>query len=535
MRTSLQIAANALTSWGCSLLSGILGWMLVPMYLSQLGKEGYGLIGLATAILTYTMVADLGLREALGRQLAAEVARKDEDAFNRLASTAMVFYVCLAALIWVALAGAAPRLAGVFAVSAGSRADAVVLIRWYATSASFLTFVGSVYGATLTSGNRFDKLNIITSGVYALRAVMLILVLKLTETGIRGWVWVTLFTEVCRIILLRAAALRVKPMLTLRLGLFRMAAIRSLASLGIYYSGSQCARLLSAQSDPFVLSWYFGPAILVFYSPAAQLLNAVKPFVFSISNQLCPVATNCHVTNNRERLVDVLTTGTRYQLLQGAGAIAVVVGFSDAIMKVWLGSKLGLEFDLAANVLVALAFVDLVNFGGGTQYPVLLGMGRLGILVVTALPAGVVYIVTSFCLVGHTKLGVYGVLVPNLALSFLTRLVISAHAARLCGLTSRQYWAASYVRPCVVFALLWGFCLTVNKLFTPASYPVLAVCGIACFIFWVGLCWFVGFLRDDRRRVTEILQRGWFSFKNGKSGVSSAVGGSTGGCFAEKC
>jgi len=507
----------------------------VPIYLAQLGKEGYGLIGLATSIMTYTLVADLGLREALGRQLAAAVARKDEDGYNNLASSAIVFYVGLSAVIGLALALAAPGLAGIFAVSPGCRSEAVFLIRWYATLASFLTLVGSVFGAALTSENRFDRLNIITSVTYAARALLLIVVLKTTHTGLRGWAFVTLGTELARVAMLRLAARRVRPGLRLRTALFRPGAIRSLLGLGVCSFGAQSARLLSAQSDPFVLSLYFGPTILVFYSPAVQLLNALKPFVYAVASQLSPVATNFHVSNNREKVAEVLTVGTRYLLLQGAGATAVVIGFSGAIMSVWLGNKLGSETALAASVLVTLAVIDLITCGAGTQYPVLLGMGRLKVFVVTAIPSGIVYIASSVLLVGHTTLGIYGVLVPNLVLSLLTRLVISTHAAKLCGLRPSDYLVVSYIRPAVVFVLLLGFCLMLSRLFSPTSYPALGFCALAALVVWVGLCWFVGFSSSDRSRMSGVLCRGWSVLKGGRPGEGSPPATATAKCPAGKC
>jgi membrane protein EpsK len=528
VQTSFQIAVNTLTSWGCSLLSGILGWVLVPIYIAQLGKEGYGLIGLATTIVVYTMIVDLGLQQALGRQLAAEVARKDVDAFNRLASSAMVFYLCLSVVPSLVLVVTAPSLAGIFAVSPASRSEAVFLIRWYAPLATVLTLIGSVYAATLTSGNRFDRLNIVTSGNYALRAVLLVAVLKLTHLGVRGWAIVTIATELIRLVLLRFSAVRIRPSFQLRIRLFRLGSIRSLVGLGIYSFGAESARLLSAQSDPLILSLYFGPAILALYSPAVQLLNAIKPFVYAIASQLCPIATNFHVTNNRDKVAEVLTSGTRYQLLQGAGAMALVIAFANSVIQVWLGKTLRGDCRTTAGVLMALSVVDVINYSAGTQWPVLLGMGRPKVFVVTAVPLGIAYITTSFVLVAHTSLGIYGVLVPNLVFTLIIRILIGAHAAKLCGLLPREYLVASYIRPTLVFALLLGFCVALSRAVVPSSYGGLAGCSALALIVWCGLCWFVGFSEKDRWRLKGILLHAWYSLKNtGRSAASAAEAATT--------
>jgi O-antigen/teichoic acid export membrane protein len=500
-----RIGINALTSWVCSLLSGILGWILVPLYLSELGKEGYGLIGLTASIVAFTMVADLGLREALGRQLAAEAARGNGEAFNKLASSAMVFYLCLSSLIAVLFAVAGPTLARCFAVSANCRLEAVFLIRWFASLSILLTFIGTVYAGTLTSANRFDKVNTITSVTYAIRAVLLIVVLKTTHTGLRGWAVVTLLTETGRVILLSVTAARLKPELSLRLGSFRLESLGTLVKLGVYSFGAQSARLLCAQSDPVVLSLYFGPAVLAVYSPATQLLNGMRPFVNTLAAQLYAVATQFHVRDNSEKVAEMLTAGTRYILLQAAGAVAVLIGFSDSIMQIWLGRKLGADCAMAARVLVALAFVDLMSFASGTQWPVMLGMGRLKVFVATAVPTGIAYIVSSVLLVGYTKLGIYGVLLPNIVLSAVTRVIVSMHAARLCGIRARDYLYLSYIRPLFLFVLLFAVSLALKTAVVPSSYMGLGVCVLVVFVVWAALCWFVGLSAKDRARITPML------------------------------
>lgn len=519
MHTSFQIATNMFTSWGCNLLSGILGWALVPIYLAELGKEGYGLIGLATTIITFTFVADMGLREALGRQLAVEVTHKDMDAFNELASSALVFYICSSSLLGLALGMTAPLLAGIFAVSPAYRPEAVFLIRWYAPLASVLTFIGTVFSATLTSANRFDQLNLTTSKVYALRAVILVVALKLAHVGLHGWAAVTLSTEVVRLVLLARAAKRHRPTLRLRLSFFRVRALKSLASLGLIYFGAQAARILGSQSDPFVLSFYFGPAILALYTPAVQLLNAVKPFVYALQDQLYPVTTGLHVANDEERMAQVLFLGTKYMMIMAAGVCAVLMGFSDSIIHVWIGGRLGpANAIVAGHALFILTVVELLIFASGTQWPVLLGKGRLKVYLATALPANAVYLLMSVVLVGHTRLGFYGVLVPDFLINLGIRAVLCQYTARLCSVRLWDYIVVSYVRPLAILGVLLLVCFGIKTVIQPASYASLALCFLMAFVAWVGLSWGIGFTREDRERLKRLLHRilSWIGGRRGE-------------------
>jgi O-antigen/teichoic acid export membrane protein len=426
--------------------------------------------------------------------------------FNKLASSALLFYIGTSCALGLGLILLAPRLAAIFAVSGGYYAQAVFLIRCYAPGASVLTLVGTVFAAVLTSANRFDQLNIITSKVYALRAVALIVVLKTTHLELYGWALVTLGAEVVRVLLLRREAVRIQPTFRLRLDQFSLPALYSLATLGVVYFGAQSARLLGAQSDPFVLSYYFGPAILALYTPSVHLLSAVRPFVVALQDQLYPVTTEFHERNDHEKVANVLTSGTRYIVLLAAGVTALLAGFSDSIMDVWVGHKLGSKTGVAGVVLCALAFVELTHFCSGTQWPVLLGKGRLKIYLYTALPGGVAYLITSLLLVGGTGLGVYGVLIPNVVINVILRLVIVAYTARLCFVSLTRYAVESYLRPGLVFAILLLICSALNRAIRPSSYSALALCSLGVFTLWVSLAWFLGFNGEDRLRMTRVLR-----------------------------
>jgi hypothetical protein len=211
------------------------------------------------------------------------------------------------------------------------------------------------------------------------------------------------------------------------------------------------------------------------------------------------------MTYAREKLAQVLTAGTRYQLLLGAGVIAVLIGFSESIVRVWLGSKLGSDCRLASQLLISLGVVELIVFSAGTQWPVLLAMGRLRVFLIAALPAGVVYVGTSIVLVGYTSLGLWGVIIPNLVLSFLVRVVIGIQAAKQCSLRVWDYLTTSYFRPLVVFCLLLGFCIFIDLWLKPASYPVLAACAGLAVAFWTLSCWYVGFSATDRHGLLLLL------------------------------
>ena len=165
MRTSKRVAWNAVTSWAAKAVQVVIGFILVPFLLGKYGREAYGLMALLGVIVGLTMVLDLGIKGALGRHLAEQVARKDTRRFNELASTALVLYLVIGSVCAAVCFALAPLIARVFKVSDELMRQAVFLIRWYGSISVMLSFIGPVFAATIISNNRFDLVNYLTVGV----------------------------------------------------------------------------------------------------------------------------------------------------------------------------------------------------------------------------------------------------------------------------------------------------------------------------------------------------------------------------------
>ncbi len=508
MQTSSRIAINAVSSWVTKAIRVAIGLVMVPFLLGKFGREGYGLAALLGVIVGITAMIDLGVRGALARQLAEQVAKKDTRRFNELASTALVLYLVIGSVFAGVCVAFARPIAGVFKVSSELMPQAVFLVRWYASISVMLSFIGPVFAATITSNNRFDLANYMGIGVGVLRAAGIFAVVGLADAGLNGWAVVSVLSQLILLLLFSLAAHRVWPSLDIRPANFRRDALRPLFSLGGYLFVFKLTNLLSVHSDPIVITWFFGPAGVALYSPGGSMPKLSRPLVRSLSSQLHPLATEYHVTGKTGKLQAVLLRGTRYTLLMGI-PICVILGiFAMPIMRLWLGNKLGPDYRIPAMVMMGWAVVDFFTYAAGSQWPVLLGMNRLKFLVWTQVPAGILNLLVSIILVGYTSLGVPGIMVATMIIAAIRRPIITVYTARVCGVPVRQYLKESYLGPMLVLALLVSVALALRIDFAPSSLLAVAACvaGIACL--WIPLCWWVGFNSDDRKSFRSLLRRG---------------------------
>jgi O-antigen/teichoic acid export membrane protein len=204
------------------------------------------------------------------------------------------------------------------------------------------------------------------------------------------------------------------------------------------------------------------------------------------------------VMGNRARLQGLLIRGTRLTLLMGILAFVILGIFANPIMRVWLERSLEAEYSIVARVLTIWAVTDLGMYAIGTQWAVLLAMTRLSLIVWVSVILAAANVLLSIYLVGYTRLGVVGVVIPTALQRLLTWLIITPYTARLSGLTLREYFVASHAQPLVVGVLLSGAAFGLRTALPPGNtMELLTDCGLIALI-WVGLSWQFGLTSEER-------------------------------------
>lgn len=479
--------------------------MLVPFLIQTLGTEGYGLASLVTGIVALTTVVDMGLRGALTRQLAAEQAREDALGFNRAISSALAFYSGLGVAVLAMCYLGAPSMAHWFKVSGALYSQGVTMIRFYAGFALLIALVRPAYAGVLASVNRYDLLNFLHAGTGILKGVVLIALLNFTDTGLMGYAFGSLACLVLQLAATVWAAHRVYPHLSIRPTYVHPAAMKALFSLAGYFFVVNLIGVLGVHVDPLILTTMLGPEAIAFYRPAVQLSVMGQTLVLAMSWQLQPLATTYHVTGQKQEMRKLLIRATRYTLLMGIPVTVFLVCFAEPISAVWLGGQEGFDYRITARLLALAAFAELFTYAGGGQWPTMVGMKKVGFAVALNLPLAAVRVLVSIYLVGYTRLGITGILVPTVGAFAIRRIGETVYTARVSGVPFIDYIRSSFVRPFIVLVLLATFAWLYVSYATPKDLSTLLLSAFVMGVLWAVLCWFVGFHSRDRHSMLNLL------------------------------
>jgi O-antigen/teichoic acid export membrane protein len=106
MSTSAKLAS----SFGAQATMALVGIASVPVYLSLMGPEGYGLVGFHVTLQTWMLLVDMGLPTAMGRRLSVWLANRDAQVASFVKAVERIFW-CLALLAALGIAAASPWIA----------------------------------------------------------------------------------------------------------------------------------------------------------------------------------------------------------------------------------------------------------------------------------------------------------------------------------------------------------------------------------------------------------------------------------------
>lgn len=493
-----QVAMNTVTGWGAVLIRTGLAFYMVPFLLQQMGRSGYGIVGLLSVLLSLSAVIDLGLRQALGRELAEQVARDDRATFNELLNTGFVFYIIMGILMAISCLVFADPMVSFFKVPVEMRSMAVGAVRIYGAGAFMLSFISAVYTAALTSGNRFDLRNNIESGSILVTNVMMLLVLSHIKNSLYGWVFVMLTGQLLMMLLYIVAVRRACPWMDLNWKYFRFNRAKSLIGFGWKVYILQLTNMISERSDPLVISRFFGPTGVALYSPGSRLSGILRPIVLTLSTQLHPLATQQHVDNAEKKQQRMLIDGTRYTLLMGTLFSVGLFVFAEPFCLLWLGKALGEDYRIVVTVVQLWAVVDLQICTASMQWPMMLGARRLNAMMIIHGSTAILNIALSIYFTGYTSMGIPGVLVGTILTGLILRPLLIWYGAKVFNIPLLIFVKKTLVRAFILVFFLLPIAYGIRYAIAPDGYLSLLACGSATGAAWLILLFCIGFTSAER-------------------------------------
>lgn len=471
----LRLTRDGLVNATGYALSAIAGMVLVPVLLSGVSREIYG-IWIAALALQYSAAF---LSAGFGRCVAREVAVTgvaEASRFVVAVSNAYLFIGVMGALL-IAIVGVSLS-AGLHISPANAALSRII---FSLAGIGFLADQMQSLAMEILSGlRRFVAINAVTICSVLLRTAGIIIALRAGGGIVAVAIWHVLICVVTGCTAY-ALALNLAPQLRPRLRRFRWSDIRDQVQFSVVSQiTSGCTNILW-RSAPFLIGMLRGAAAIVPYELGMKVPMAVSSISWQAADVLFPAASEYHSSKQEAHTRQLLEVGMRGVLIFVLPFCISLWILAPHLMLTWVGGGV----PEAVWILRLTTFAVLMDSAAASSIQIIWGHGLVeSALKLTAISAVISVAIACGLILQIGALGATAGLAVGVSVSSVGFIML---ATRLCRCSPRQV-LLPVVKDLLLPAIIaWGFLLLSISLYSPEGWVFLALMMFMCFaVYGVG-------------------------------------------------
>jgi O-antigen/teichoic acid export membrane protein len=346
-----RAALTTLVSYGARGVTLVTTLVSVPLTLSYLGLERYGMWMTISSIIAMLSFTDFGIGNGLLNSIAETHGRGDTDQAARFVSSALAMLACVALGVGLLFAVAYPftpwsRVFNVTSSTAVSEAGLATAV----FAACFLLNMPLSVSQQVRIGYQEGYVNALFVGAGNLLALALVLVAIVARASLPVLVLAMAGAPLLTSLLNAALLARSRPHLVPRLALISRRSSSALLRTGMLFFVLQIAVAVGYTSNVIVAAQVIGPAAVAEYTVATKLFLIPTTLITLALMPLWPAYREA-ITRGDGRWVR-LTFRRSLQLVFAIGipSSVVLVVLSGPLIGLWVGNAVQPSFLLIAGV-----------------------------------------------------------------------------------------------------------------------------------------------------------------------------------------
>ena len=446
----------------------------IPVLIRDMGKDRFGILALAWALVGYANLFDLGLGRALTQMISKKLGTGEHHEVPDIFWTSLLMMTLLGVLGGAVVACASPWLVN-HALNVPAALQRETLLSFYLISFSIPIIIGTAgLRGFLEAQQRFDLINALRVPMGMFTYVGSLLTLPFS----RSLVPVVAVLAAGRVIAWAAHLLlcfKVQPELRHQIA-WRRAFVGPLMRFGGWMTVSNVIGPLMVTLDRFVIGAYLTVAAVAYYATPFEMVTKLWLFPNALVGVVFP-AFSTSFAHDRNRTAVLYDRSVKYVLLLLFPVVLLIVVLAPDALKLWLGTDFAQH---STRVLQWLAVGVFINSLALVPSALLQGIGRPDLtakLHMIELPA---YLFSIWWLV--SRRGIEGA-----AMAWTGRVALDAIV--LFILASRLLPAGTSLRPrTALVAALAPMCLAIATL--PQTLAVKSAFTAAAIVAFGIVAWF---------------------------------------------
>jgi O-antigen/teichoic acid export membrane protein len=506
------IAKNSIFNLVGQILPMLVGLLTIPYIVRGLGTEQYGIFSIATMLLGYFSIFDLGLSRATVKFVAENLSPERVHKVPELVWTSLSLLVAIGTLGGILAAIFVPvSVTHFFKMPPSLAGEARIAL--FVLCASMPIMLGNdALRGVLEASQRFELVNCVkvpASVLFYLVAALVIPVGVHVAGIVSLLVLIRLISALCYL----NFCFRVIPGLRSNLRVSR-ASLGPLATFGGWIMVSNVTAPVFAYLERFMIASLLSVGMLTFYSAPYELVSKLLIFPMSIVPSLFPYF-SFHAEKTRSEVSDITSRTIKYLFVVLTPPAAVFVFFARDIMNLWLGSPFA---NNSAVVLQLVTITFFINAFAIVPFTSVQALGRPELKAILDLVTIPVYIAVAWFLM--RRAGIDGAALAKLLVTVSDGFFLYVFAFRLKAFSLRDCVSGPLLRAILVSAGLFGAVFSVHSMHLKLLLAVPLI--LLCFAIYVVAFWVLAVDDEDRITIFSLRERA-LAILNGKRVVPAPV------------
>lgn len=358
-----QLKIGALLSYVVLALQNLVGLVYTPFMLRMMGKSEYGLFSIASSIVAYLTILDLGFGNAIVRYTAKYRAEGKQEEQHKMFGMFFLLYCLIGFVVFIA--------GGVLYLNAGKIFDAsmtvselsrtkVILALMVANLA--ITFPFSLFGSIITAYEQFVFQKVLNIIRIVLNTATMVVLLYLGYKAVAMVVVATIFNVLT--LALNYWYCKSRLDVKLKFGKFQWGFLKEVSIYSFWIFLNAIMDRIYWSTGQFVLGAFVGTAVVAVFAVAIQLEHMYMSFSTAISGVFLPKVTAMTVNDSDGKAISDLFIKTGR--IQYCIMVLILSGFflfGKQFIQLWAGNGYEDAYIIALLFFVPLTVPLIQNMG----------------------------------------------------------------------------------------------------------------------------------------------------------------------------
>ncbi len=413
-----QLKAGAALSYVIIIANIVIGILYTPFVLSRLGQAEFGLYSLATSIIAYLTLLDLGFSNAIIRYTAKFRAEGREREQSEMLGMFVRLYL-LIGLVALCIGGALTlNVDALFgAAMSGDEVDKMRIILMLVSLNLAFTFPLSIFPSIITAYENFVFQKVVNLVRVVLNPLTIIVLLIFGCKSIALVAATTLFNLATLLVNWWYCSKRLKIKILYRR--FNMSLLKEVGSYSFWIFLGVVMDRIYWSSGQFVLGVYQGSAAVALYAVAIQLQQLYMMFSTAISGVFLPKVTAMVAQgDDHKQISDLFIKTGRVQYIIMAFILTGFILLGRPFVSLWAGAEYDQAYVITLLLFIPLTVPLIQNLG----ISILQARNQLKFRSITYVSIAVLSLVLSICLA--QKYGALGCAIATASALFVGQVVV---------------------------------------------------------------------------------------------------------------